>query len=73
MVTKTREVVLINKCQCKLCGDIIESKHGHDFVWCRCGEIFTDGGTNYLRRGANDLSNIIDLSETRIEEYESDF
>lgn len=73
MVTKTREVVVINKCQCRLCGDIIESKHRHDFVQCRCGSIFTDGGTNYLRRGANDLSNIIDLSETRIEEYESDF
>lgn len=73
MVTRTREVVVINKCQCRLCGDIIESKHRHDFVQCRCGSIFTDGGTNYLRRGANDLSNIIDLSETRIEEYESDF
>lgn len=73
MVTRTREVVVINKCQCRLCGDIIESKHRHDFVQCRCGAIFTDGGTDYIRRGANDLSNIIDLSETRIEEYESDF
>lgn len=73
MVTRTREVVVINKCQCRLCGAIIESKHRHDFVQCRCGAIFTDGGTDYIRRGANNLNDIIDLSETYLEEYESDF
>lgn len=73
MVTRTREVVVINKCQCRLCGDIIESKHRHDFVQCRCGAIFTDGGTDYIRRGANNLNDIIDLSETYLEEYESNF
>lgn len=52
-----------NKAQCKLCGDIIESKHRHDFVSCKCGEIFVDGGKDYIRRGAKDLSNIIDLTE----------
>ena len=73
MVTRTREVVVINKCQCRLCGDTIESKHRHDFVQCRCGSIFTDGGTDYIRRGANNLNDIIDLSETYLEEYESNF
>lgn len=52
-----------NKAQCKLCGDIIESKTVHDFVQCSCGEIFVDGGKQYLRRGAKDLNNIIDLTE----------
>ena len=55
--------VKVNKAQCKLCGDIIESKHTHDFVRCSCGEIFVDGGKEYLRRGAKDLGNIIELSE----------
>ena len=53
----------MNKCKCKLCGDVIESKDRHDFVRCKCGEIFTDGGDEYIHRGAmTDLRNIIDLS-----------
>lgn len=63
-----RERVIVNKAQCKLCGDIIESKHGHDFVRCKCGEIAVDGGRSYLRRAAGDLSNIIELSEVIQEE-----
>lgn len=55
--------IKVNKAQCKLCGDIIESKGTHDFVQCKCGEIFVDGGKSYIRRGAKDLSNIIELSE----------
>lgn len=53
----------MNRCKCRLCGDVIESKHVHDFVRCKCGEIFTDGGDEYVHRGANDLNNIIDLSD----------
>jgi hypothetical protein len=44
--------VIRNRCQCRQCDDIIESKHRHDFVRCRCGAIFTDGGTAYIRRGS---------------------
>ena len=73
MPIRTREVIVVNKCQCKHCGDIIESKHRHDFVRCKCGAIFTDGGKSYIRRGAADLSDIIDMSETYMEEYESEW
>ena len=52
----------MNKAKCKKCGDIIQSKHRHDFVECKCGEIFVDGGEDYYRRGANDTDNFIDLS-----------
>ena len=65
-----REVIISNKCQCRKCGDIIESKHRHDFVSCKCGAIFTDGGTSYIRRGAQSFDDIIDLSETYEEEYD---
>jgi hypothetical protein len=34
---------------CILCGDIMESKHRHDFVTCKCGESFLDGGDDYMR------------------------
>lgn len=53
---------LVNKCRCKACNDIIESKNRHDFVSCKCGSIFTDGGLDYIRRGGKDLSLIEDLS-----------
>lgn len=73
MPTRTREVVVTNKAQCRLCLDIVESTHRHGFARCECGEIFVDGGKSYLRRGANDLKNIIELSETYEETYESDW
>ena len=57
------EKIIVNKAKCKLCGDIIESKHRHDFVWCKCGEIAVDGGKDYLKRCANDFNNFIELSE----------
>jgi hypothetical protein len=65
-------VVEINKAQCGVCKDIIESKHRHDFVYCKCGAIFVDGGKDYLRRGG-DLNNIIELSKSHEEERESHF
>jgi tRNA(Ile2) C34 agmatinyltransferase TiaS len=74
MVTRKREIVVVNKAQCKLCNDVIESVHGHDFRWCKCGEIAVDGGKRYLKRAAKtSLDNIIELSETYEEEYESEW
>ena len=72
MVTRTRTVVVVNKCQCARCLDIIESRHRHDCVQCSCGAIFTDGGTEYIRRGG-EIENIIDMSETYEETYESEW
>ena len=72
MVTRTRTVVVVNKCQCARCLVIIESRHRHDFVQCSCGAIFTDGGTEYIRRGG-EIENIIDMSETYEETYESEW
>ncbi len=60
--------VVRNRCQCRQCNDIIESTHRHDFVRCKCGAIFTDGGKEYIRRGAKYLSDIIDLSEYELKE-----
>lgn len=60
--------IKVNRCQCRKCGDIIESKYRHDFVSCKCGAIFTDGGTSYIRRGAVDIDDIIDMSEATDDE-----
>lgn len=42
-----------NKAKCLKCGDIIESKHVHDFIWCKCKTIFIDGGNDYWKGGGN--------------------
>ena len=43
-------VIIKNAIRCKNCGDVIESKHVHDFVTCSCGSCSVDGGRDYLRR-----------------------
>lgn len=49
-----------NRAKCKNCGDVIESKHRHDWVACSCFKnefdnkgFFIDGGTDYFRIGGN--------------------
>lgn len=49
-------VIVKSELQCLECGDIIESKHRHDFVMCKCGSAFLDGGKEYVRYGGKDLS-----------------
>lgn len=56
------ERIVRNRAQCLECGMILESKHRHDWVQCRCRGIFVDGGREYLRRGG-DLDLIRELSE----------
>lgn len=57
--------IIENKIRCKYCGDVIESKSGHDFRWCSCHTVFVDGGHNYLRRGfKNSPDDFEDLSIT---------
>ena len=54
--------IIRNIARCKLCKDVIESGHVHDFKFCKCGAIFVDGGKHYLRRGGNNLDNVEELS-----------
>jgi hypothetical protein len=43
------------------------------FFFFYLGGFFKGGGHVYIRRGAKELSDIIDLSETYTEEYESEW
>ena len=63
--------IIKNAIQCKLCGEVIESKHVHDFVQCKCGACAVDGGHEYLRRCFRDKDCYIGLSES-IETSEED-
>lgn len=54
-------MIVQNAVNCLSCGDLIVSKHRHDFVTCTCGAISVDGGQSYLRR-VGDFANAVDLS-----------
>ena len=43
-------IIKSNKAKCLTCGDVIESKHLHDFVSCSCGKLAVDGGLAYIKR-----------------------
>lgn len=60
----------MTKAQCPNCGDIIESKHTHDWVCCLCyyksdaeQGIFIDGGDTYSRYGGKHAAGIKWLDE----------
>ena len=60
-----KKILTRNAAQCLECGDIIESKHRHDFVSCSCGNIFVDGGLDYIRMGIRNQEAYVDLSERK--------
>lgn len=66
-MTRHRYKVIKNSAACALCGEILESKHVHDFQRCLCGAIFIDGGKDYIRWGG-EPQNFIDMSV--VEEYD---
>lgn len=43
-----------SKIRCKKCKSVIQSKHRHDLVSCKCGAIFIDGGNDYTRIGGSE-------------------
>ena len=58
-------MIIKNAAKCARCGDIIESKHVHDFKQCKCGAISVDGGHEYFKRSFKySPADIIDMSET---------
>lgn len=57
--------ILRNSAKCRICLEEIESKHRHDFVTCKCGEISVDGGKDYFKRSARNMENLIDTSAER--------
>lgn len=65
--------LISNKIRCKLCDDIVESKHRHDFKVCKCGSVSADGGLSYARRAfPSKLSGTPDCFYEDLSEYTDD-
>jgi len=45
-----QKAIKSNVIMCKRCNDVIESRHRHDFKFCKCNTVAVDGGKDYLRR-----------------------
>jgi hypothetical protein len=63
-----KQKIIINMIACKACKQVLWSKHRHDFTQCECdNKAHADGGSDYLKRGAVDLSQIEELSIVEID------
>lgn len=55
----------LNAVKCLMCGEILISRHRHDFKMCSCSnKTFVDGGFDYMRVGGRemDMIQVIDPS-----------
>jgi hypothetical protein len=52
-----------NRAKCRLCNDILESIHRHDYISCKCEEIAIDGGTAYHKCHARNWENFIRVDD----------
>ena len=68
------KVLTHNSVKCLECGEILESKHRHQFSMCNCeNQTMTDGGNVYQRYMGRDLDKVENLSQYIImteQEYE---
>jgi hypothetical protein len=48
--TEVERYLIKNQAKCLKCGDVLVSRHRHDFVTCSCGALSVDGGQSYARR-----------------------
>jgi hypothetical protein len=55
--------IIRSRARCLDCGDVVESRHRHDFVGCSCGAMFLDGGLDYVRYGCKDFDRVELLTE----------
>lgn len=58
------EQIILNRVQCRECGEVLTSYNRHDYKTCSCtNETMVDGGTEYQRYGGLNLD-LVDRSST---------
>jgi len=63
--------LVVNRAKCLECGDEIQSNHRHDYVFCSCGSLSVDGGSEYLKRSWNDKTVFEELSLYEDDDFET--
>lgn len=59
------EIILLNRIQCRCCGDILTSENNDKEIWCSCGEVGISGGfESLIRLVKTTTENIKELSIT---------
>lgn len=59
-------IINSNKARCKLCGDVIESKHRRDVKHCSCGALEVTGGLEFIKRFFYNREDYEELSEYEV-------
>ncbi len=54
--------IIRNSGKCLICEQDLVSKHRHDGLLCKCGNIFIDGGNCLLSRSAKQVDKFLDTS-----------
>lgn len=63
MINMEKQIIL-NRVQCKKCGEVLTSYNRHDYKTCGCiNKTMVDGGTDYQRYGGLNLD-LVDTSST---------
>lgn len=60
-------MILRNSAVCLECKEEIVSRHRHDHVSCKCGDMSVDGGLYYLKRGGNYLDTSLTTKSSFLE------
>lgn len=59
--------IMTNIIKCFYCENIIESKHRHDYVTCKCGKTAVDGGKDYLKRNGDSYVELSQLEFSAVD------
>lgn len=64
-------MIIVNAVKCPKCADIIYSRARHDCRHCSCGNVFIDGGFDYVRVGGDISVKVfkLDIVPTKQELY----
>ena len=66
-------MTIVNAIRCPECGDVIYSRTRHDFRNCSCGNVYIDGGLDYIRVGGKASPNVkvfeLEIKATKKELY----
>lgn len=54
--------LISNQAKCLKCGDEVFSATTHDLRYCKCRELYVDGGMSYIRHGFKSHDNYMDQS-----------